>query len=109
MKVLSIDVGIKNLAFCLLEKTETSYKIVKWDSINVADTETHICCAVEKNKQCEKPAKFFKKPAIIVSNILKNKICKYQRQSFQPRLSISKSFKNFWSLPISTISNMKNL
>ena len=43
MKVLSIDVGIKNLAFCLLEKTESgsNYKIVKWDSINVADIETN--------------------------------------------------------------------
>ena len=63
MKVLSIDVGIKNLAFCLLEKTESggNYKIVKWDSINVADIETHTCCAIEKNKPCEKPAKFFKK------------------------------------------------
>jgi len=62
MKVLSIDVGIKNLAFCLLEKTESneSHKVIKWDSINVVDIETHICCASEKNKPCGKPAKFFK-------------------------------------------------
>lgn len=62
MKVLSIDVGIKNLAFCLLEKKESSesHKIIKWDSINVVDIETHFCCASEKNKPCDKPAKFFK-------------------------------------------------
>jgi len=59
MKVLSIDVGIKNLAFCLLEKS-TDLNIVKWDSINVADVETHTCCANDKAGVCNKPAKFFK-------------------------------------------------
>jgi len=91
MRVLSIDVGIKNLAFCLLEKEDfnssstsssssssissssnncsintpnsygnSNYKILKWDSINVADKETYNCCANEKGKKCDKPAKFFK-------------------------------------------------
>jgi len=56
MKVLSIDVGIKNLAFCLFEKkTDSDYFIVtKWDTINISEEETHIC------KLCEKPAKFKK-------------------------------------------------
>jgi hypothetical protein len=38
MKFLSIDVGIKNLAFCLFEKTEgsTHFKITKWDTINIS-------------------------------------------------------------------------
>ena len=41
MKLLSIDVGIKNLAYCLLETEEHSntsppkYNIVKWDVINL--------------------------------------------------------------------------
>jgi len=61
MKVLSIDVGIKNLAFCLLEYDSLfETKIVKWDSINVADVETYTCCANDKNGACNKPAKFFK-------------------------------------------------
>jgi len=66
MKVLSIDVGIKNLAFCLLEKSQENdsgeaLKIIKWDSINVADSETFTCCALDKTgQQCNKPAKFFK-------------------------------------------------
>jgi len=56
MKVLSIDVGIKNLAFCLFEKkTNSDYFIVtKWDTINISEEETHNC------KLCEKPAKFMK-------------------------------------------------
>jgi hypothetical protein len=62
MKVLSIDVGIKNLAFCLLEKTDAHNSILKWDSINVSvsDKENFHCCELEKNKHCNKPAKFFK-------------------------------------------------
>ena len=37
MKVLSIDVGIKNLAFCMFEKTleSTQFKITKWDTVNI--------------------------------------------------------------------------
>ena len=56
MKVLSIDVGIKNLAFCLFEKkTDSDYFIVtKWDTINISEEETQNC------KLCEKPAKFKK-------------------------------------------------
>ena len=58
MKILSIDVGIKNLAFCLLEtpddkKSSThSYKIIRWDSISLLDQKTCI--------NCDKPAKFCK-------------------------------------------------
>ena len=66
MKILSIDVGIKNLAFCLLEKegkeeteekTNSSnstlkYNIIRWDSISLLEQKT---CQL-----CDKPAKFCK-------------------------------------------------
>jgi hypothetical protein len=61
MKVLSIDVGIKNLAFCLFEKTNDSqhFNIAKWDIINISEKEDTInCCFVDKNVLCNKPAKF---------------------------------------------------
>ena len=56
MKVLSIDVGIKNLAFCLFEKTDDcdNFKITKWDVVNISEQESFIC------KECNKPAKFKK-------------------------------------------------
>lgn len=62
MRILSIDVGIKNLALCLFEKPQNSdhFKILKWDVINVAQQEIHKCCISEKNKSCDKPAKFTK-------------------------------------------------
>ena len=62
MIVLSIDVGIKNLAFCLLEKSSSSdyFNIKKWNSINVGDKVVSTCGFIEKNKLCNKPAKFTK-------------------------------------------------
>ena len=63
MKILSIDVGIKNLAFCLFEKTPTAehFKITKWDIINISEQEdTQKCIFLEKNIICNKPAKFKK-------------------------------------------------
>ena len=63
MKILSIDVGIKNLAFCLFEKSDTSqqFSISKWDIIDISEQEdTVVCGFVEKNIICNKPAKFKK-------------------------------------------------
>jgi len=62
MKILSIDVGIKNLAFCLFDKSLTSenFKVTKWDIINLSEEETLKCGFVEKNILCNKPAKFKK-------------------------------------------------
>ena len=58
MKILSIDVGIKNLAFCLFEKSsnDSVFKVIKWDIINLAEEET-LNCSFEL---CNKPAKFKK-------------------------------------------------
>jgi len=35
MKVLSFDVGIRNLAYCLLEKIDNDVKILEWDVIDL--------------------------------------------------------------------------
>lgn len=58
-KLLSIDVGIKNLAFCLFSKegekeNEGEWKVTKWDIVNLADSETYTC------GHCDKPAKYSK-------------------------------------------------
>ena len=63
MKILSIDVGIKNLAFCLFNKSPTAdhFKVTKWDIIDISEQENTIICGfVEKNEICNKPAKFKK-------------------------------------------------
>ena len=63
MKILSIDVGIKNLAFCLFEKSENSdyFKITKWDTVNISEQhEIQNCIFIDKIGLCNKPAKFSK-------------------------------------------------
>jgi len=62
MKILSIDVGIKNLAFCLFHKLPTSqhFKVSKWDIINLSEEEILKCVFDVKNMLCDKPAKFKK-------------------------------------------------
>jgi hypothetical protein len=62
MKILSIDVGIKNLAFCLFIKEHDSHEfaIKKWDVVNISEQETVKCSFIEKNIICNKPAKYKK-------------------------------------------------
>jgi hypothetical protein len=60
-RILSIDVGIKNLAFCLFEKDVDSsyYNISKWDIVNLSqEDEIQKCICIEKNIICGKPAKY---------------------------------------------------
>ena len=56
MKVLSIDVGIKNLAFCLFEDNT----IDKWDVVNISEQVTLYCMETEKGGQCNKQAVYTK-------------------------------------------------
>jgi len=68
--LLSIDVGIKNLAFCLFtyekdnilnSNSNSKYKIIKWDIINLCHEQNESKCdELEKLKKCNKPAKFSK-------------------------------------------------
>jgi hypothetical protein len=64
MKIISIDVGIKNLSFCLFEIDIISknIKILKWDNINlsVTDKNDYKCIEIDKKGLCNKPAKFSK-------------------------------------------------
>ena len=76
MKILSIDVGIKNLAFCLLSTPSTvgsevqslqsptgldTFQIAKWDIVNLSQpTEEVKCGEMDKTKICGKLAKFMK-------------------------------------------------
>lgn len=64
MKLLSIDVGIINLAYCLLEQAPlaNSFKIIKWDIVDLSDEkEPRKCnCYSHSDVKCGKPAKFYK-------------------------------------------------
>ena len=65
MKILSLDIGIKNLAFCLFEKTNESdyFSIKQWDSIDLTEeTDVSFCEFIDTSKPCDKrctkPAKY---------------------------------------------------
>jgi hypothetical protein len=62
MKVLSLDIGIKNLAFCLFEiddNNKNEYKIKLWDIINLTEeNEISLCEFIDKTKPCLKPSKY---------------------------------------------------
>ena len=62
MKVLSVDVGIKNLAFCLLEKKEgeVDFSIGAWNTLDLSEEVSYTCSSMEKGVPCGKPAKFKK-------------------------------------------------
>ena len=56
MQIISIDVGIKNLAYCILEIDilKKEYNIIKWDTINLC-MEDLVC-----SNNCTKKAKYVK-------------------------------------------------
>ena len=65
MKILSIDVGIKNLGLCILETTTNYNFIIRyWDVINLFNDKKLVCEFNIKNKkdyhQCSKEAKYHK-------------------------------------------------
>ena len=53
MKIVSWDVGIKHLAYCILDDTNNC-KIIKWDIINTVDPE-NLCCYF---KDCDKKVNY---------------------------------------------------
>ena len=69
MKLVSIDVGMKNLAYCLMEinddvvfqPNKINYTILDWNVINLTDSDKYICkCLTKNKKECNKKAKYFK-------------------------------------------------
>lgn len=61
-KILSIDVGMKNLAYCLLNYSNSSlYEIIDWDIIDLCENTKHICNGTQKNgNKCTKIGKYTK-------------------------------------------------
>jgi hypothetical protein len=93
MKIFSIDVGIKNLSFCLFEiDSANQLTIIKWDNIDLSEKNDFKCIEIDKNGLCNKPAKFTKD----------DKCPKEGRDIFQFILSFwsNKHFREKCSVPL---------
>lgn len=62
MRLLSIDIGLKNLAYCLIETTtESKFDIIDWEVLNLCGEEPTCNNIVKRKRQeviCGKPAKY---------------------------------------------------
>lgn len=72
MNIISFDVGIKNLSFCILNLTNNVFTIKQWDIVNLCE-EKQLCKEIIKNKSCQKEAKFIKNDECYCNVHSKNK------------------------------------
>jgi len=99
MNILSIDVGIKHLAICVLHYSNNTYSINCWDVIDLCNTQKYICTSVQKNgKKCTNNAKYKKMDCLYCKKHAKNS------DFFIPTKELSqKKIKNY------KISQLKNI
>jgi hypothetical protein len=71
-KILSFDVGIKNLAYCLMEKKQNELNILKWDIINLVDDRDLCEYKLRTGKNCGKIGRFTMKVNLTTTHILCN-------------------------------------
>ena len=104
MIIASIDVGIKNLAICILSVELDSFKILYWDVINLFEEKNMICSQKNLSKKieckCNNKAKFFKNNENFCKNhanksnykIPTSKLLKYKRLKLDELLELVKEY-----------------
>lgn len=75
MKLLSIDVGVKNLAYCLFTiNDKDSYTIDDWKVVNLCNEKKKLCNSMNsKKKQCTRRCKYYKNDEYYCKIHAKNK------------------------------------
>jgi hypothetical protein len=113
MKVLSIDVGIKNLAYCLIDTIEvdtdassSSFKIIQWDVLNLCGNDEHKCgikSIIKKNgveRLCDKKATHICKTTTPTSYI-----CSTHLKKLHPDIVSIKTVKKAKNIVLLEIAN----
>lgn len=93
MKVLSIDVGIKNLAYILIEHNEndSNYNIIDWNVLNLCNFVPNCC-----NEKCKFKAKFGKEDKFFCKKHTKNE--DYQIPTINTKTLTKKNIKELIQL-----------
>lgn len=78
MSIVSFDIGIKNLAYCQLEKIESKYSIISWENVNLLEQDTPTVSKI----QCYS----CKAKALYINNSITNSILSCKRHASKPLL-----------------------
>lgn len=115
MKLFSIDVGIKNLSFCLFEiqcpdQNSNHLKIIKWDNIDLSEKTESKCIEIDKNGLCNKSAKFIKdgkcyclkhsKKQLFLQPCIELKPTYINKQKIQSLIDIADKYKIKYDNPV---------
>ena len=76
MKLLSIDVGMKCLAYCLFSVDNQNYSIEKWGILDLCNQKKYKCCGINNN-HAKKQQNFLKMINITAKFMPKNSLLKY--------------------------------
>jgi len=98
MRVLSINVGIKNLAFCLLTKHESGFTVDKWGVIDLSEEITYTCSVLEKGIKCSKPAKFRKDTSCFCLKHSKKQIYQVPANDLKPAYINKQKIQNLYEI-----------
>ena len=84
MRILSIDVGIKHLAFCLFNyQNHDDYNIEKWDVINLCNDKIYKCCGQNSKKNPARAHHAIQKKILITAKYTpKTRILKYHQKLY---------------------------
>jgi hypothetical protein len=108
MKILSIDIGIKNLSFCLFafpDNNKQELQILQWDNITLLTTEKTIVskCA------CNKPAKFTKQHLLYCGKHAPTKQRLQQKLKKQATKEVLKKFAEDNRISVSASNSKEQL
>lgn len=77
IRICSFDIGIKNLAYCLMEKENNNISIIDWGILNLTDNLMK-CSHIRGSKECNKRATYYYE-----NEGIKNGLCSCHSKKFK--------------------------
>lgn len=86
-KILSFDVGIKNLAFCLMTKHNDLIAVKDWDIINLVEDRDLCCYELRTKNKCGKIARFTSLISLSTDTAETKTLCKAHSIKYIPTIN----------------------